>query len=62
MHCTFVESIVTIIDFMLDMQKVKDSRIMDFWWAMGNTLKADCGHLRQTCLSVCLPLSANEVD
>lgn len=31
MYCTFIESVVTIIDIMQDVQKVKDSRIMDFW-------------------------------
>ena len=51
-HGAFVNAIVTVIDFMLKMQKVKDSRIMDLWWAVGNTLKADCGRLRQACLSV----------
>lgn len=52
MHCKFVDVVVTVIDFMLKMQKVKDSRIMDLWWAVGNTLKADCGRLRQAWLSV----------
>lgn len=52
MHCTFVNAIVFVIDFMLKISKVKDSRIMDLWWAVGNTLKADCGRLSQAWLSV----------
>lgn len=52
MHCTFVNAIVAVIDFMLKMRKVKDSRIMDLWWAVGNTLKADCGCPSQAWLSV----------
>ena len=51
-HCTLVDAVVTVIDFMLEMQKVKDSRIMDLWWAVGNTLKADCVRPRQAWLSV----------
>lgn len=38
--------------------KCKRSRIMDLWWAVGNTVKADCGRLRQAWLSVLV----NEVD
>lgn len=32
--------------------KCKRSRIMDLWWAVGNTLKADCGRPMQAWLSV----------
>lgn len=52
--CTvhFVDTAVTVIDFMFKMQKVKDSRIMDLRWVVGNTLKADCDRLRQEWLPV----------
>lgn len=46
MHC------LAVTDFMLKMQKVKDSRIMDLWWAVGNTLKADCSRPAQPRQSV----------
>ena len=47
-----VYTIVAVIDFMLEMQKVKDLRILDLWWAVGNTLKADFSRLTKACLSV----------
>lgn len=55
MHFTFVYAFVTVTDCMLKMQW---SRIQGLWicvgqWALGNTLKADCG---------CLSLPVNEVD
>ena len=57
MRRTFVDAAVTVIDFMLKMQKVKDSRIMDLRCTAGNTLKADCGRGRG-----CPSLPVNEVD
>lgn len=53
-ECTvhFVDTVVTVIDFMLKMQKVKDPRIMDLRWVVRNTMKADCDRLRQEWLPV----------
>lgn len=52
MRCRFADALVTVNDFTLKMQKVKDWRIMDLWWAVGNTLQAAWGPLWQAWLSV----------
>lgn len=55
-YCRSIDTIVTVIDFLFEMLKVKDSRIMDLWRAVGNTLKADCDQqmklIRWDCCSV----------
>lgn len=47
-----LDATVAVIDFMFKMQKVKDSRIMDLWQVVSNTLEADCERLRQEWLFV----------